>query len=94
MQFESQFGFPLSLRQPFLVGEGGGLWLSVCSVWSPGYWGKVGGQEGAEGFTPKYIPLGHKSGIFSERKRATHILLPPISLVFYRTSLIVKQYYT
>ena len=25
---------------------------------------KLGGQEGAEGVTPKSIPLGHKSGIF------------------------------
>ena len=29
---------------------------------------------------------------FAERKRATHRLLLPISLVFYRTDLIVKQY--
>ena len=42
--------------------------LSVCSVWSPGFGGKVGGQEGAEGFTPKSIPLGHKSGIFCREK--------------------------
>ena len=28
-----------------------------------------------------------------ERKRATPMLLHPISLVFYRTILIVKQYY-
>ena len=30
---------------------------------------KVGGQEGAEGFTPKSIPLGHKSGIFHREKK-------------------------
>ena len=40
---------------------GGVLWLSVCSVWSPEYGGKEGGQEGAEGFIPKSIPLGHES---------------------------------
>ena len=32
-------------------------------------WGKVRGQEGAEGFTPKSIPLGHKSGIFHREKK-------------------------
>ena len=31
--------------------------------------GKVRGQEGAEDFTPKSIPLGHKSGIFRREKR-------------------------
>ena len=31
--------------------------------------GKVRGQEGAEGFTPKSIPLGHKSGIFRREKK-------------------------
>ena len=46
-----------------------GLWLSVCSAWSPGYGGKVGGQEGAQGFTPKSIPLRHKSGIFHREKK-------------------------
>ena len=30
---------------------------------------KVGGQEGAEGLTPKSIPLGHKSGIFRREKK-------------------------
>ena len=30
---------------------------------------KVGGQEGAEAFTPKSIPLGHKSGIFRREKK-------------------------
>ena len=30
---------------------------------------KVGGQEGAEGVTPKSIPLGHKSGIFHREKK-------------------------
>ena len=44
-------------------------WLSVCSVWSPRYGGKVGGQEGAEGVTPKSIPLEHKSGIFHREKK-------------------------
>ena len=29
----------------------------------------MGGQEGAEGFTPKSIPLGHKSGIFRREKK-------------------------
>ena len=47
----------------------GVLWLSVCSAWSPKYGGKVRGQEGAEGFTPKSIPLGHKSGIFCRDKK-------------------------
>ena len=31
--------------------------------------GKVGGQEEAEGFTPKSIPLGHKSGIPPREKK-------------------------
>ena len=53
---------------------------------------KVGGQEGAEGLTPKSIPLGHKSVYFTERKIATHMLLLSISLVFYKIGLIVKQY--
>ena len=61
-QFESQFGF--LLRQPFWAGWG--AWLSV---WSPGYGGKVGGQEGAEGFIPKSIPLGHKSGMSRKEKK-------------------------
>ena len=30
---------------------------------------KVGGLEGAEGVTPKSIPLGHKSGIFHREKK-------------------------
>ena len=72
----------------------GVLWLSVFSAWSPGYRGKVGGQEGAEGFTPKSIPLGHNFGIFHREKRATHMLPLPTSFAPYRTSLIVKQYYT
>ena len=91
-QFESQFGFPLRPKQPFLGGWF--LWLSVCSVWRLGYGGKVGGQEGAEGFTPKSIPLQLKTGIFRREKMATHMLLLPISLVLYRTGLVVKQYYT
>ena len=68
--FESQFGFPLRPRQSFLGGKGGRvLSLSVCSVGSPGYEGEVGGQEGAEGVTPKSISLGHKSGIFCREKK-------------------------
>ena len=47
--------------------------------------------SGAEGVTPKSIPSGHKSGIFL-RKRATHMLLLPISFVFDRMGLIVKQW--
>ena len=42
---------------------------SLTSVWISRYGGKVGGQEGAEGFTPKSIPLGHKSGIFHREKK-------------------------
>ena len=51
--------------------EGGGwfLWLAVCSVWSPRYDDREGGQEGAEGFTLKSIPLGHKSGIPPREKK-------------------------
>ena len=68
-QFESHFGFLWRPRQPFFGrGVGGVLWLPVCLVWSPGYGGKVG-QEGAEGVTPKSIPLGHKSGIFHREKK-------------------------
>ena len=55
---------------------------------------KVGGQEGTEGVTPKSIPLRHKLAYFAERKRGKHKLRLPIFLVFYRTGLIVKQYYT
>ena len=47
----------------------GVLWLSVFSAWGPRYGDKVRGQEGAEGFTPKSIPLGHKSGIFHREKK-------------------------
>ena len=51
---------------------GGGealLWRSVCSVGSPRYGGKVGGQEGTESFTTKSIALGQKSGIFRREKK-------------------------
>ena len=51
-QFESQFVFLLRPRQPFL-GAGGSLTLLSLE---PQVGGKVGGQEGAEGFTPKSIP--------------------------------------
>ena len=50
---------------------GGVLWLSICSVWSPGYGGKVAGQERAEGFTSKSIPLGRKSGIFHREEKGS-----------------------
>ena len=36
----------------------------------PLYRGKVGGQEGAEGFTHKSIPLGHKSGMSHREKKS------------------------
>ena len=64
-QFESQFGFLLRPRQPFL----GAFSDFQFAVWSPGYGGKVGEQEGAEGVTSKSIPLGHKSGIFRREKK-------------------------
>ena len=54
-QFESQFGFLLRQRQPFLRGKGVGGSLTLLSL-EPQVGGKVGGQEGAEGFTPKSIP--------------------------------------
>ena len=88
-QFEPQFGFFPRPRQPFL----GVLWLSVCSVWSPEYGGKVGGQEGAEGLYPNLHPEDTSLTCLSERRRATHTLLLPVSLVFNRTDLIVKQRY-
>ena len=60
--------------------SGGVPWLSVCSVWSPRYGAKVGGQEGAEGFIPKSIFLGHKSDMSHREKKgntyATSIHLP------------------
>ena len=37
------------------------------------YGGKVGGQEGAEGFIPKSIPLGYKSGMSHREKKGKHI---------------------
>ena len=40
----------------------GALILSLFS-WDPGSRGKVRGQEGSEGFTPKSVPLGNKSGM-------------------------------
>ena len=45
------------------------MWAVWIPVWSPRYGGEVRGQEGAEGFTPKSIPLGHKSGIFRREKK-------------------------
>ena len=69
------------------------LSLSLCLLSSISF-SKVGGQEGAEGVTPKSLPLGHNSGIFHRKKRAKPMLLLPISLVFYRIGVIVKQYYT
>ena len=48
---------------------GGIPWLSVCPIWSHRIRGKVGGQEGAEGFTPKSVPLGHKSGMYHREKK-------------------------
>ena len=70
------------------------LWFSVCSAWSPGYGGKVGGQEGAEGFTPKSISLGHKSGIFCREKKGNTYATSTHFPCSYRTGLIVKQCYT
>ena len=59
--------------------ERGSLSLSLGFHWDqsslnlslePRVWGsKVGGQGGAEGFTPKSIPLGHKSGMFHREKK-------------------------
>ena len=49
--------------------ENKAVWISAYSAWSPGYGGKVGGQEGAEGFMLKSIPLGHKSGIIRREKK-------------------------
>ena len=66
-QFESQFGFLLRQRQPFLRGKGVGGSLTLLSL-EPQVGGKVGGLEGAEGVTPKSIPLGHKPGIFCREK--------------------------
>ena len=43
--------------------------LSVCSVWSPGYGGKVGGQDGAEDLIPKSTPLGQKAGMSHREKK-------------------------
>ena len=50
---------------------GGVPWPSACSVVIHGYRsrGRVRGQEGAEGFTPKSLPLGLKSGISHREKK-------------------------
>ena len=44
------------------------LSLSLCLLSSISS-SEVGGQEGAEGVTPKSIPLAHKSGIFHREKK-------------------------
>ena len=49
--------------------ENKAVWISAYSAWSPGYGGKVGGQEGAKRVAPKSIPLGHKPGIFHREKK-------------------------
>ena len=50
----------------------GALTFSLLS-WKPPVWGQVGRQEGAEGFTPKSVPLGHKSGMSRREKKRQHI---------------------
>ena len=87
----------LNLSLHFYWDQGHSSWeggrLSVCSFWSPRYGGKVG-QEGAEGFIPQSVPLGHKPGISRREKKGNIcMILLPISLLFYRTSLIVKDNY-
>ena len=86
--FESQLRLSPRPRQPYL----GSPWLPVCPVWSPGYGGKAGGQEEAEGFTPKSTPLGHKSGKYHTEKMGK-TYAASTHFVFYRTGLTVKQYY-
>ena len=71
----------------------GVLWLPICPVWSPGYWGKVGGQEGAEGVTPKSIPLGHKSGIFHREKKGNTYATFTHFHCFLQNQFNCKQYY-
>ena len=44
-------------------------WDSCNLSLEPWVCGKVGGQGEAEDFTPKFIPLGPKSGIFSRAKK-------------------------
>ena len=57
-------------KETFPGQRGGGRWFSDCLLsLEPGYGGKEGGREGAEGFTPKSIPLGHKSGIFHREQK-------------------------
>ena len=46
----------------------GSLTFSLLSL-EPGCGGKVGGQEGAEGFIPKSTLLGHKSGMSHGEKK-------------------------
>ena len=59
------FELLLSLRQHFLEGF---LTLSLLSC-EPRGRGRVRGQEGAEGFTPKSVPLGRKSGVSHREKK-------------------------
>ena len=81
-QFESQFGFPLRPKQfgPQLRALNMGAKQKDRGDW------KV--------LQPNLHPQDISLAYFAERKRATQTLLLPISLAFYRTGLIVKQYYT
>ena len=71
----------------------GVLWFPVCPVCSPGYGGKVGGQEGAEGVTPKFIPLGHKPGIFHREKKGNTYATSTHFPCFLQNQFNCKQYY-
>ena len=79
------FEFLLSLRQPLLEGCPGSqsVQLEAPDIGAK----RVGGRR------QFHTQICTSLTCLMERKRATHMAFLPISLVFYRTSLIVKQYY-
>ena len=55
-------------------------WFSACSVGSPRSRGKVREEEGAEGFTPKSVLLGHKPCVsHREIKRNIYVTITHFS---------------
>ena len=67
-----------------------GVLIFSLFSWEPQIEGQSKRTGGSCRFTPKSAPLGHKSGM---SHGALHRALLPISLVFYRTGLVVKHYH-